>query len=644
MAILLFLVASVASAHPDDKPRGMKTSRDGAKLLALPEEEGVFHFVIFGDRTGGPREGLEVLARAVRDTNLLGPDLVMTVGDMVSGYNRSADWLFQMAEYKTAMGGLDMPWYPVAGNHDIYWRGGVTPPGHHEAHYEKHLGPLWYWFGHKNAAFLILYSDEGDRDSNRKGWGGAKVNRFSREQLEWLTGSLAETRSFDHVFVFLHHPRWITNYYPGSNWGEVHALLKGAGNVSAVFAGHIHRQRYDGKRDGIEYITLATTGGVLPFDVPGSGWLHHMNLVTVRKGRITTATIPVGQVLDPREMTPEHLGEVEQLRGLGPERAARPFSVRMDGSAAGEYGLTLRNPTSRPVELRLEADSADASWWFMPGHAHAVLQPGESKRFSFGYRRAPADGLASLGLPGISIQADYVGETMRVAIPRRMLPGGIRLIGEPPAGTVPDRAFAFDGETANLRVPDAMFALPDGPLTVEAWIKPRLLKGQRSVAAKTQQSEFGLFLAGGKPRFQLFLGDAYTILEPGEALVEAGRWLHLAGVFDGREVRLYVDGRLVARRKAGGRRRPNRLPLFVGAEPDGNARPRSFFDGLIDEVRVSATARYAGPAFEPARRFVPDESTRLLLHADRLIGPFALDAGPARSHPQSGGGVRSVDR
>ena len=65
-------------------------------------------------------------------------------------------------------------------------------------------------------------------------------------QLAWLKKSLEEMKALQHVFVFMHHPRWAADLYPGNNWDEVHQLLVANGNVSACFAGHIHRLRYDG--------------------------------------------------------------------------------------------------------------------------------------------------------------------------------------------------------------------------------------------------------------------------------------------------------------------------------------------------------------------------------------------------------------
>ena len=41
------------------------TSREGKQLLQLPKEDDAFGFVVFGDRTGGPKEGIEVLKQVL---------------------------------------------------------------------------------------------------------------------------------------------------------------------------------------------------------------------------------------------------------------------------------------------------------------------------------------------------------------------------------------------------------------------------------------------------------------------------------------------------------------------------------------------------------------------------------------------------
>jgi len=641
LLILVLALGLVRSALGD--PPTVSTDREGARVLPLPSEEGVFHFAIFGDRTTGPPSGLDVLREAVRDANLLGPDLVMTVGDHVNGYNRRPDWMRQMRAYREVMDGLEMPWFPVPGNHDVYWGGGKPPPGHHESDFEEHFGPLWYWFGHKDAAFVVLYSDEGDRERNRKGWGDASVNRMSDEQIAWLRKTLGETRAYDHVFVFLHHPRWITEAYPGTNWDDVHALFVEAKNVTAVFAGHIHRRRYDGVRDGIEYFTLATTGGALPYEAAGTGYLHHMNVVTVRKRGITVATIPVGAVLDPREMTPARHAEVDRLRAMRPVFESPPLALGPDGTSEGVLRLRLANPTTRPVELTLSLETSDRGWFYAPSHRHVDLGPRAESVLELRYARDAKDDLAGLDLPRLSLQADYLAPTCRVSLPAVELPVPWRLGPLPPAAPATDRgrALRVTGD-ACLEVPVSVLDVPDGPFTVEGWLDADDYAGRRAFLAKTENAEYGLFVSDGRPTFSVWLGSAYVTAAVSEPVLQTGRWHHLAGVFDGREVRLYVDGRLLASKAGTGARRRNPWPLFVGADPDRHGRPCSGIEGLVDEVRVSSVARYAGPSFEPSRRFEPDGDTLLLLHLDGALGPIAPDHGPGGRHVLRRGAVGYV--
>lgn len=279
--------------------RTVSTSRNSNVELSVPDEEESFVFAILGDRTTGSAEGLKVLAKAVKEINLFGPDLVLNVGDMVNGYNDREEWLKQMREYKNVVKGLEVPFYPVAGNHDVYWRGKGRPAKEHEEDYEEHFGPLWYWFKQKGSVFIVLFSDEGNVTTGAKSFSDPLAQKMTPEQTGWLKATLKKAKQAKHIFIFLHHPRWTGGGY-GDDWDRIHRILKRAGNVSAVFAGHTHVNKYNGKVDGIEYFTLGTTGGSIPEVDPLRGLEHRYLIVNVNEDEFHIAGIPVGNVVNPR--------------------------------------------------------------------------------------------------------------------------------------------------------------------------------------------------------------------------------------------------------------------------------------------------------------------------------------------------------
>lgn len=618
-----FLVLPVLAVAQDS----VFTTRPNARpeLVPLPKEDGVFHFVIFGDRTGGPEEGIAVLRQAVTDTNLLDPDLVMTVGDLINGYNATPKWMEQMKEYRSSMAKLDMPWFPVAGNHDIYWRGPGKPIGEHEQDYETHFGPLWYSFRHKNAGFIAVYSDEGDPATGEKDFRNPETQNVSPAQFDFLREALEKLKDCDHVFLFLHHPRWLGGRnYGGSNWEKVHDLLASAGNVTAVFGGHIHQMTYAGKKDGIEYFTLAAVGAHLSAELPEAGYLHHFNVVTVRKEGIHVAAIPVGQVIDPREFTLERIDDIESVVRMPVVPKTGAIAYPVDEEVRGTYSVTLKNPSQRPIEIVLETGDVAPNWQFLPDHQHFVIEPGKSQVAAFRYRSHGSLGHRDFTSLQLALHVEYVAETARVPLPVRMIPietavpndDMVRISGNE------DRSIVLNGEGA-MRVDSNAFELPDGPFTLEAWVNPSSLESSQGLVAKTQKSEFALFLHDGQPDFSVHLNGRYSTAITDQKL-PLNRWTHLAGVFTGDEVVLFVNGKAVQRTPASGMRTKNKLPIFIGADTDEDGRRTRPFRGQIDEVRLSAAARYH-ETFEPKRQLESDAETVLHYDFDAAYGRYILD-------------------
>ncbi len=602
------------------------TDREHAVTPLLAVEDDAFLFAVYGDRTGGPAEGIEILKQAVADTNLIDPDFVMTVGDLIQGYNARPAWIQQMTEYRSVMSALNCPWFPVAGNHDIYWRGPGRPATEHEEDFESFFGPLWYAFDHKQCRFIVLFTDEGDPKTGKRTFSKPESQVMSGSQKSWLKSVLDSSGNMRHVFVFCHHPRWRGGRY-GDDWQNVHDMLVEAGNVTAVMAGHVHNLQHDGQIDGIEYLTLATVGGGIKGDSAAAGFFHHVNIVMVRDDGIAMATVPVGTVIDPREMTPEHMAGVEALMKSGPSVSAK-LSVGADGVVSAEVPVRLVNPTDVPVTWTLVGNSDDRRWQFRPDHLHETIAPGASLDIPFQlHHPGPLD--ADWGIPLVSASVAFRDAAGSWEIPNLDRPFSVVATALPaPTGR---GVLRTSSEGDAVVIPSADIPLADGPLTLEAWIKPQNLDGRRGVVTKTEGSEYGLFATDWMPSFHVFIDGDYRTAKASSALTR-DQWHHLAGVFDGNEVRLYVDGQRVASEAAVGSREQNDLPLVVGGDVDQGGKPNSSIHGLLDDVRLSSIARYSGDSMTPATRHRVDDDTVLLLRFDGAAGPFIRDASKGNAH------------
>jgi Concanavalin A-like lectin/glucanases superfamily/Calcineurin-like phosphoesterase len=632
----------------------VETDRPNAKKLAPPAAEPSWQFAVFGDRTGGPESGLSILEDAVGDVNLVHPDLVMTVGDLINGYNPGDAWMRQMRDYRAVMDRLRMPWYPVAGNHDIYFRGKNRPKGGHERNYEKHFGPLWYWFKHKDAAFIVLFSDEGDPKDDSKGFRKERHVQFSERQIGWLRTTLQKTKELQHAFVFLHHPRWRGKYYENTNWPRVEKMLGCAGNVRGVFAGHMHEMRYDRGAKGLEFFTLGATGSSLRMDFPAAGFMHHYNLVTVRPEGIELVALPVGAAIDHRSLTPERLKDLYALLERGKPECTDPLDL--DGFCVGAPGqgqgqdrglsdkvvLGYENPAAKPIEIELELAPEASGWTLIPSRPRLQLEAGQKGSVSFRLALDPRLAAGGFAAPRMIEHLSYEPGSEALPLPKksRTLPSRLSA-GLAPKADGRNRCLALDGGGC-VGISSKEAEIPDGPFTIEGRLLARSFRGRRPFLAKSENSEYCLFVNKGIPEFSVHLDGRYLSAKTKKPLLQTERWYHIAGVYDGGELRLYVDGRLVARQsaKGAGKRTRNRHPLFIGADPNRKGLPVDRLQGRIDDVRLSRGARYAGERVRVPRDLESDDRTVLLLDFDMQAGALIFDTSPQELRPELRGSAR----
>jgi hypothetical protein len=190
-----------------------------------------------------------------------------------------------------------------------------------------------------------------------------------------------------------------------------------------------------------------------------------------------------------------------------------------------------------------------------------------------------------------------------------------------------DYALDLDGQSAFVEIPK--IGLSGTAFTVEAWT------WLRDAAPKTPEyllyGQVPFFLQLKPMRYRArWLFQCGVKAKPVLASAEevGGQWVHVAGVYDGRESRLYVNG--VAQRTPSAEERTfNELsPLKIGCNPKGDD---NFFDGLVDELHFSKAVRYTAD-FIPQRRFTPDENTLALYHCDDGQGDVLKDSSRNQNH------------
>jgi putative membrane-bound dehydrogenase-like protein len=166
-------------------------------------------------------------------------------------------------------------------------------------------------------------------------------------------------------------------------------------------------------------------------------------------------------------------------------------------------------------------------------------------------------------------------------------------------------------------------------LTLECWIRPFQLAGWQGLVTQHDYPErcgVGLFLSEGKIVFGTGSGGAYDVAafqqtKPG--LIKAHRWHHLVGGWDGKNKRIYVDGKLVAEAAFAGMVRPGATALRIGAYGQ-EGKAVNFFNG---DVAMCAIYDRVLNVEQVSKRFA-DRGLNLPEN-DRLLAcwPFAEERG-----------------
>ncbi len=123
---------------------------------------------------------------------------------------------------------------------------------------------------------------------------------------------------------------------------------------------------------------------------------------------------------------------------------------------------------------------------------------------------------------------------------------------------------------------------PSVGLTIELWMRAESLEGMPILVSQGIWRQEGYFLQilGGQIRFSIAgVGDLDSNFRP-----QIGRWYYLVATYDGRRMRLFVNGQVVAEQEGRGPLRPSQGLVFIGRYQLED--PVYLFHGYIDEVRL----------------------------------------------------------
>ena len=208
----------------------------------------------------------------------------------------------------------------------------------------------------------------------------------------------------------------------------------------------------------------------------------------------------------------------------------------------------------------------------------------------------------------------------------------------------PEKRYALTfGKEGVVTVPPSDKLIRDSACTVEAWIwLPEKVKNTYGfIACKPLVKDPGrstLSLSvDGKGRVVasvVFRDRKQGIRTITDGSMKPGAWHHVALAFDSRRLRIFIDGRSAKDTLIENLRlRVEESPLFIGAFVSNveEINPKDAFQGLIDQVRVSAGVRYRD-RFRPDPYLRSDRATTLLLHFDEGRGHITRDTGSLGHH------------
>ena len=258
-----------------------------------------FTFVIIPDRTGSERPG--VFEQAIKKANMLQPDFIMTVGDLIQGptniNKQSPEHLReQWKELVSFTSKSQAPFFYLPGNHDI----SINRKGFPRANDDSTM--VWKEFAGKNTYYSFIYKDVLFICLNSMEGKDSRVPQvgITDQQVEWAIDVLNKNKNVRWTMLFVHNPSaWVSREFE---------KLEKALNLRkyTFFAGDWHHY-IKFKRFGHDHYVLATAGGVSQMRGIPYGEFDHITYVTMTENGPVVANILLDGIISDDAVTAKNI-------------------------------------------------------------------------------------------------------------------------------------------------------------------------------------------------------------------------------------------------------------------------------------------------------------------------------------------------
>jgi hypothetical protein len=330
----------------------------------------------------------------MEEIELLKPDFIINVGDLIEGYLDDPDSIqAEWDEVLSVLDGTGIPYYLVPGNHDIW-------DDQSEEIYRERVGEPYVSFDHENTHFVIL------DNSRLNSW-----DDIDEEQLNWLESDLDRNQDAENVLVFFHKPFW-AEALENDGSDRLHEVFTEKG-VDRVYTGHWHHY-FHSNWDGIPYTEVGSSGGGMGVESDDEGYFYHYMFVTVEGEEVNAALIRKGNTLPDDFVTFEENQFFRQVRRELVGMEGLPFTEG-DPSVKGKVFLGISSPEDAGSQGQISWETLETAWSISPGSYEFDVNPGEEQTFEF---EAELEDPASI-YPLPLYQVDYTcrGKTIKVYEP-----------------------------------------------------------------------------------------------------------------------------------------------------------------------------------------------------------------------------------